>query len=422
MLRSIPLSLSWKKTAGEMRTPPLPEITRPSRLAPAVASGPGSTQGLGTGPPKEGTALGDNCVEAMSPPVQGSGKSNGEDGRCWRGGESREHSVRGRMDVCGVDAGPGRRQSGCGSPRGQETGQEGGRRPRGRRKSGGRTGGRGGGGGRKPGSGEGLPRCTCVPWGHRGRAWALGEGAPAVPAMGPKLPRCRERALPWAANASPPPLGLQATVCPAAATCWDSQPHAGDPATGSAPLPPQRHPTQRLCAGGRTPGSPLRQPARRCCCPWGFWLGFDPRFTSPRGRRGGFGGIYGPLDLWEHSGVLSPCSAQDGATTEQRDTQVGGGQPAQPSLLPPHPQLLGNIPVSSKGSIHHLGVLKCFPPGSPGLFRPRAMLWGGDVSMAGGVPAQWPPARCKAGWSGGGCRPSGCRFDSRAEDGAVKYL
>lgn len=56
-----------------------------------------------------------------------------------------------------------------------------------------------------------------------------------------------------------------------------------------------------------------------------------------------------------------------------------------------------------------------------------AMLQGGDVPLAvptwrGGLSPVTPPVRCKVGWSGGSCRPSGCRFSSGAEAEAVKYL
>lgn len=141
-----------------------------------------------------GGAVGDTAT-GPGPPIQGSGKRNREDGRCRHGGENWERSVHGNGDVRGVDVGPGRRLSGCGSPSGQETGrqrgteQEGGRRPRGWRKNSGKARGHGGGGGgRKPDPARDCPDVTCVPRGYRGCAGALREWAPAVPAVGPKLP------------------------------------------------------------------------------------------------------------------------------------------------------------------------------------------------------------------------------------------
>lgn len=117
-------------------------------------------------------------------------------------------------------------------------GQEGSRRPRGQRKSGGKAPGRGGGGGgRKPGPDEGLFPCTRVPWGHRGHAWVLRERAPALPAVGPKLPGCRERVSP----------GLQTPLCRPWGCGWWRAPQ--QPRVGTRSLAPQRgRSCNRLCS------------------------------------------------------------------------------------------------------------------------------------------------------------------------------
>lgn len=238
----------------------------------------------------------------------------------------------------------GRKQGGSAGP-----GQEGSRWPRGRRKSGGKARGRGGGGGRKPGPGEGLPRCTCVPRGHRGRAWVLREGASAVPSVGPKLPWVPGKGPSWVSPRLQMPLcrlwGCRSRHAP-------PQPRAGTPS-----LAPQRgrscnrfcsaagrgHSTQLTCAGGRTAGTPLRWSARWCCCPQGSWLGSDQGAGSPRGIGVGLGVLMTPWTSERAQGCSACTVPRMGPLQSLTPTWGVGDLPGSPRS-PPHPQVLGKCP------------------------------------------------------------------------------
>lgn len=288
MLRSIPLSLSWKKTAGETRTP-RNRPTEPGRSGSGIGArshakaGDRSPQG---GHRVPGGAIGDTAT-GPGPPIQGSGRRNREDGRCRHGGENRERSMHGNGDVRGVAVGPGRRLSGCGSPSGQETGrqrgteQEGSRRPRGRRKNGGKARGHSGGGGRrKPDPARDCPGATCVPWrvprlclgtARTGTGRACGGTETSLDAG--KGPFPGETS---AANASLPPLGgCRPWRARAAAARRDLQPRAAaweilQPALRRCRLGTA---TRRVCAGDRTPGTPPAVAGEAVLLPTGLLAG-----------------------------------------------------------------------------------------------------------------------------------------------------
>lgn len=113
------------------------------------------------------------------------------------------------------------------------------------------------------------------------------------------------------------------------------------------PAPLRCRPGAPTPARHRTPSTPLRWPARRCCDPRGAWPGSDGGSGSPGSVGVGLGVFMLPWSSGRGeggSGVLSLHGARDGAATEQPDPHPGGGRPAPLSLLPPCPQLLGNVP------------------------------------------------------------------------------
>lgn len=237
-----------------------------------------------------------------------------------------------------MDVGPGRRLSGFGSPSGQETGrqrgmeQEGSRRPRGWRKNSGKARGHGGGGGgRKPDPARDCPDATCIPRGYRGCAWAPREWAPAVPAVGPKLPSMPGKGL------SRVRLRLQMPLCRPWGVAGRGVP-ARQPHAGTCSLLPQRgrscnrlctavgrgHKLACLCRGQDPRDPPLRWPVRRCCCPRVSWLGSDRGSQS----LGGVGVVWGVFMAPWTSRRAQGCSASTvpglGPPQSLTPTQEGG--------------------------------------------------------------------------------------------------